>query len=275
MSDMQMNEQQTDERTLHNDAIGSEREVPPEDTVEVNESEPDVLAGEVEPKEIEIPSEYIYYNNEEISEAEAYMGTTEAAKKLGIHRNSLYGYCRSFGDLLAIKENTDNGYIRFTDKSIKQLQFIIHDLRQNNRTYEQERAFLESKAGRKSANMVVETNTTIEAMFNQMQKNLMEQQKQLIQEQAAMISETVASRLSEKQEALLLSDKQISESYGNLEKQVVEIQSEMQKMGEQITAKDNQLLEKEKEIAALRQEIAQRDAAEEERKKKKFFLFRK
>jgi len=195
---------ETDDIDTENDTYSFSGEVVSVDDV----SEPDVneeqintsLNEENEDIKIEIPKVFKpCTNKDEIPEKDLYLTTAAVTKLLGIsHRNVILRYTSAFYDLLAVRKNPVNAHYYYTEEAVKQLAFIINDVRNSGRSFKLEKEFLESSEGAKVLSVASDNVAVFEKMFNQMQSNIIAANNEQFKELRSLLSETIGPRLEDK-----------------------------------------------------------------------------
>lgn len=227
-----------------------------ETTVDQNE----VLEGEVFLDKIEIPDEFTpCLDKETISKKDAYLSTGDVKTMLGVnHRNVVLRYTTAFYDFLAVYRDPVNSRYRYTEESVRQLAFIINDVKNTRRTIQQEIDFLTSKAGGKLLNVATDNVSVMEQLFETMQNNIIESNRRMLQES----QQQLISHFEDSSKALLES-KDESDSLKKLEQRLEEQQYTLQSIVQQ----------KDREIEELKKQIKDKDEELAAKKKKKFLIW--
>lgn len=155
-------------------------------------------------EKIEIPSEFKpCKNKDDIPMQDLCLLTGTVTEKLGAigvtHRNTVLRYTGAFYDLLTVKKDLTNDRYLYTEESVKQLAFIINDVKNSGRSFKQELEFLQSRAGAKVMAVASDNVNVLEKMFNQMQNNIIRANSAQIQE----MYQELRSHLDENNAALL------------------------------------------------------------------------
>jgi len=132
----------------------------------------------------------------------------------------------------------------YTEEAVKQLAFIMNDVRESGRTMKQELEYLQSKTGGKVMNLAANNTQVMEQLFNSLQRNIIESNKQL---------------LLSSNEQMLEDKKEMTDAITNLERRLEEQQFNLKQM---LDMKDEQ-------IETLKKQLEESKLKE----KKKGFLF--
>lgn len=205
----------------------------------------DIISNDI--PEIEIPDYFEAFtkDKDEIPAGEAYLTTSEVVQRLNAsHRNVVIRYTSTFFDILAVKQNKMNSRYMYTEEAVKQLAFIMNDVRESGRTMKQELEYLQSKTGGKVMNLAANNTQVMEQLFNSLQRNIIESNKQLL--------------LSSNKQ-MLEDKKEMTDAITNLERRLEEQQFNLKQM---LDMKDEQ-------IETLKKQLEESKLKE----KKKGFLF--
>ena len=132
----------------------------------------------------------------------------------------------------------------YTEEAVKQLAFIMNDVRESGRTMKQELEYLQSKTGGKVMNLAANNTQVMEQLFNSLQRNIIESNKQL---------------LLSSNEQMLEDKKEMTDAITSLERRLEEQQFNLKQM---LDMKDEQ-------IETLKKQLEESKLKE----KKKGFLF--
>ncbi len=176
---------------------------PPEQTAEGEDEENEEKSDPCE-KKIEIPSEFKpCKNKDDIPMQELCLLTgavTERLSAIGVtHRNTVIRYTSAFYDLLTVKKDLTNDRYLYTEESVRQLAFIINDVKNSGRSFKQELEYLRSHDGAKVMAVASDNVNVFEKMFTQMQNNIIQANTAQIQE----MYQALLSHLDENNAALL------------------------------------------------------------------------
>ena len=137
-----------------------------------------------------------------------------------------------------------NSRYMYTEEAVKQLAFIMNDVRESGRTMKQELEYLQSKTGGKVMNLAANNTQVMEQLFNSLQRNIIESNKQL---------------LLSSNEQMLEDKKEMTDAITSLERRLEEQQFNLKQM---LDMKDEQ-------IETLKKQLEESKLKE----KKKGFLF--
>lgn len=187
--------------------------------------------------EIEIPKTFQpCKNKDEIPEKDLYLTTAAVTKMLGIsHRNVIIRYTGAFYDLLAVKKDPINNHYLYTEESVKQLAFIINDVRNSGRSFKLEKEFLESSDGKKVMSVASDNVGTLEKMFTQMQQNIIESNNAQWKEIRTLLSEAAAPTIEDK--SLIQIEERMSKQEEILKTIVEQKDEEIRLLKEQLAQK--------------------------------------
>lgn len=217
---------------------------------------------------IEIPSDFIQYDKDKSEDlSEMTIPSRLAEQTLGLSKQTLINYTKTFYDILAVWQNPINRYYNYSELGLKQIAFIVNDRRNSGRTMAQEKEFMMSKLGKKVGNLAIDNTNTLESMFNQMAESIIAAQtdnmKRILDLQNGLLLEQKDAQKAEKESLA----KQLSEVSALLSRQESE---NTEKLSAEITRSREREIELEKEIATLKEQLRLKD--EELAHKKKGFL---
>ena len=206
----------------------------------------DVTAAEEKEMEmlgnIEIPETFTpCKNKEDISASDLCLSTSAVVERIGIaHRNVVLRYTNAFYDILTVRKDPINNRYLYTEESVKQLAFIMNDVKNSGRSFRQELEFLNSYDGKKVMSVASDNIGALEKMFNQMQDNIVKANALQLQG----IKDELRQGLERNQ--MLLEDKSISELEERMEKQEELLRTIIEQKDEEIRSLKNQLEQKKK-----------------------------
>ena len=232
-SDEKDTKQITEPEAITEDVFGETSDISDMDT---DEKEIEMLG------DIEIPDTFTpCLDKDNIPVQELILSTRAVVERLGIaHRNVVLRYTNTFYDLLSVKKDPLNDRYLYTEESVKQLAFIMNDVKNSGRSFRQELEYLESYDGRKMMSVASDNVGTLEKMFNQMQENIIKANNAQIQEMRNELREGMHLNRA------LLEDKTLSQLEERMEKQEELMRTIIEQKDEEIRELKMQLEQKKK-----------------------------
>lgn len=173
--------------------------------------------------------------------------TQYVADKIGVNRQTIINYSNFFEDVLAIRRKP-GGDREYTEESIRQIAFLIHDKQSNNRTLQQESEYIKKRYGKRELELAADGVRALENFFDEMKEALLSEQRAMFEEMLSSNKQLLLEKRDEADVQLLQKLDEQAERYGK----VIESQQD--------------------EIIALQKQLEEQRALLKEKEEKKGFF---
>lgn len=171
--------------------------------------------------------------------------TQYVADKVGVNRQTVINYANIFEDVLAIRKKP-SGDREYTEESIRQIAFLLHDKTSNNRTLQQEAEYIKSRYGKQEFNLAAGGIQALDKFFTEMKESMLSEQRAMFEE-------------------VLSSNRQLLEKRNETDAML------MHRLDEQAERYEKVIESQQDEIIILRKQLEQHELNKEKDEKKGFF----